>query len=139
MPAVRDAVKLDLDEARAAAAEPRTPDENRVRRVVRPAHRLGRTARGDEDGRVKPERVAVDVVEVVAPGAHLVARSQRGIEERRRAGADPAGQCALRLRVAVDDRATLLEASGPRDGSDHLPEVERLARADDGAVDDAGG
>ena len=135
LPAVRDAVQLELDVAAAAVPDLVAADQDRVVRVVGPGHRLGRARGADEHRGVEAERVAVDVVVVVAPGAHLEPGAEGGVEQRRRARADPAGEGALRLGPAVDDRPALAIALGAGDRPDGLPEVERLARADDVAVD----
>ena len=131
----RDAVDLEPHVARPAIAEAVPADEHRVVRVVRERDGLLGARGADEHRRVEAERIAVDVVVVVAPGAHLVAGPQGGVEQRRRARADPAREGALRLGPAVDDRAAGLVALGPGDGSDGVPEVERGARRDDVAVD----
>src|SRR5439155_16701458 len=90
---------------------------------------------GDIDRRVETLRVAADVVEVVLPGAHLEPCPERGVEEGRRARADPAADRVALDRVAVDDRPAELVAPGDAHLADRLPEAEPLAGGDDGAAD----
>ena len=90
---------------------------------------------GLPDRRVEARRVAVDVVVVVGALEDLEPGPGRRVEERRGAGADPAGQGARRLGPPVEDGAAVAVAALVRDRAERRPEVEDRARLDHVAVD----
>ena len=120
----RFAVQVDPCGARRAHGA----DHDRLGRVIAEGHRLAeRVALGDR--RIEPERVLREIAAVARAGRDRQPGARRRVEQRRRHGADAAGQGAVDVEVVTDDDRPAAVAGPSRDLAERRPEVERRRRA----------